>query len=236
MRKEVEYLEWDSDFFGHRIGRTYIDDYSNFTSLNRDDFDLVYVFSSKPIAELDWALKDEKCVLSCQLEQEEQTNLLISKDVIVESFDSDKHSYDQLLALVYESGVQSRFKKDTNFTSTGFKELYKKWLDNSLSGHFALDTLIAKYKGEVAGFLTFNDSADGTVNITLTAVHSDFRGKKIATILIREFKKRVQMKGYKRAMVVTQFTNEPAMHLYQKNLFNIYSITYIYHIWKHDTI
>lgn len=236
MKKGAEYLEWDSEFFGQRIGRAYVNTYKEFTEIDRKDFDLVYVFSSQRIDELDWALKDEKCVLQAELKDKDSIFKNTSMDVNIVSFDPVEHSYEKLLALVYESGFKSRFKVDMNFRETGFKELYKKWLDNSLSGHFAIDTLIALYKGEIMGFLTYNGVDDTTVNITLTAVDPKFRGKKTATILIHEFKKRVQLKGYKYASVITQYSNEPAMYLYQKNLFKINTITYIYHIWNHDTI
>lgn len=230
---EVEYLKWDSEFFKEKIGRCNVNTYSDFLKQDRKTFDLVYVFSTERIEELEMMLKDEKCLLSCELEED---IVLEDLDITIESFNPSKHSYEELLALVYESGIHSRFKIDTNFRSTAFKDLYKKWLDNSLSGEYALDTLVALNEGEIMGFLTFNNTDEETVSITLTAVDSKFRGKKVATGLIQAFKDHARLAGYKKASVVTQFTNEPAMHLYQKNLFKINSITYIYHIWNHDTV
>lgn len=236
MEETIEYLDWDSDFFGLKIGKCIYSKVIDNIDLNTKGFDLIYLFSQIRLSNYINELKDEKCLLNCSLENANVRSNIINPNIVIESFDRDIHSYNKLLSLVYESGAKSRFKIDDKFAENSFKDLYKKWLDNSLNGNLAIDTLVALYDNEIVGFLTYGSKDDITADITLTAVDSSIRGQKVATTLIERFKYIVKEKGYKFASVVTQFTNEPALNLYQKNFFKIKNITYIYHIWNNDTI
>ncbi|MDM1527401.1 GNAT family N-acetyltransferase [Myroides odoratimimus] len=234
--QEVEFLEWDSKFFGYKIGKLEcsLDFNSEFNC--KKDYDLVYLFSPSLIQEYKDYLVDQKCVLRFNCLGESIEALKFNENIVVESFDFNKHSYESLLELVFESGVQSRFKTDSKFSNEHFKSLYKKWIDNSLNKDIAIDTIVALEGEKIVGFLTYGEESYDTAKITLTAVDSSARGKKVASSLINEFKKRINVLGYTKANVVTQFDNLAAMRLYQKNGFNISKITYIYHIWNNDTI
>lgn len=216
--QNVEFLEWDSNFFGSRIGRVEYSLSFDLKYLQKTDYHLVYLFSPFLVTEFEDYLVDQKCVLGFCFHENLTEELQYNKDVIVESFEFNKHSYESLLELVFENGVQSRFKTDANFLDEDFKALYKKWIDNSLSKDIAIDTIVAIIEGNIVGFLTYAEESIDTAKITLTAVDSSARGKKVASSLINEFKKRINVLGYKYANVVTQYDNIAAMKLYQKTV------------------
>ena len=70
---KCEYLNWDSDFFGRRIGRVIVDeavDEAELANMLKEwgkEYDLLYVFSSKPLTNaasiLGMKLVDEKVVI-----------------------------------------------------------------------------------------------------------------------------------------------------------------------------
>lgn len=228
----VVFLKWDSEFFGFNIGKLI----SNKKEESYDfpiDYKLVYQFSDLEILELDRMLVDRKCVLTTELNEVDfEENI----DLEILDYDSLKHNYSALYSLVLQSGEYSRFKRDTNFSSESYERLYKEWLNRSLSKELASDVLVATIDNQVVGFITMFEKTSELADLTLLAVDLQYRGRNIASNLIKKLKQVAKLKGYKMMQVVTQLDNKPAMNLYQKNLFEISNITYIYHIWKNDTI
>lgn len=215
----IEPLEWDSHFFGHRIGKL---KYTNASkSLPTDDyfkdFDLVYIFS-------DVKLNNEYHLVDIKVTFEKTT---ISKSISkhIDHFDSNKHSYKELLGLVYLSGHDSRFLKDPFFGERAFKKLYKTWIDNSLVDS-SVTILVYRKDNKIIGFVSFKEKG-GNGHIELIAVASEARGQGVGEKLLNAVENKLGPE--KKLTVPTQETNLKACYFYTKNKFKIKTKQYIYH-------
>ncbi|WP_185213178.1 GNAT family N-acetyltransferase [Sphingobacterium mizutaii] len=229
MTKVIEKLIWDSDFFDKKIGKINLDLQNlNFSML---DYDLVYVFSDQ--SNLPFNLVDKKIVYLI----EDLSSINIGSNFPnISFFDKESDNYNELLSLTYQSGEYSRFNLDKNFSNLEFRNLYRKWIDNSISKQIATHILVKKIEGKIVGFATLGAKNSELADIGLVAVDASYRGKGIAKELVNSAIKLSKELGYKKIQVVTQLDNHPANLLYTKSGFKQHTITYIYHIWKHDTI
>ena len=215
----IQYLDWDSDFFGFKIGKlTITDNVEKWPSIDEfKNFDLVYIFSTTPLKIL-VPLMDIKVTF----QKHTQKNTVDSK--IVE-FQPHLHSYQELLELAYLSGHDSRFLKDPFFGPTAFQRLYKKWIDNAIS---AEDTkvLVCVEQHKIIGFVTYTIKND-SVSIGLIAVSTEAQGKGIGKKLIDVVETNLSEDTL--LIVPTQKTNIGACNFYPKLGFEILSTQYIYH-------
>ena len=65
----IEKVEWDSDFFGYKVGKINVKDELNYNIdlINFDDYKLVYLFSKFKLQNFDSILLDEKVILNLNL-------------------------------------------------------------------------------------------------------------------------------------------------------------------------
>ena len=215
----IEYLDWDSNFFGCKIGKinykSKLDTPWNFKNL--DEFDLVYVFSDNEV-NLDIPLMDVK-VTFCKTTKKKKAPL----DVI--DFNKNQHSYDELLELVYMSGHESRFLKDRFFGEKAFKKLYKVWIDKILNDDSA-KILVNTYNDELMGFVAYKYSKNFS-NIDFIAVSLFARGKGLGKKLLDAVESNL---GESELLTVpTQEQNVGACQFYINNDFQIKDKIYIYH-------
>jgi len=230
----VKKLDWDSNLFGYPVGLQKINskeifDIEKFIEASKN-YRLVYIYSDIELnVGLNLELVDKKVIFH----KLNELNKNLSE--IVE-FNTQRHSYQELLDLAYLSGISSRFQIDTNFKNNEFIKLYKQWVDNSINGKIAFKILIKHINNKIAGFITLRIINNGTTQIGLIAVNKLFQGRNIASSLIKECESISLDNGYSNIEVATQFDNKPAIKLYEKNNFSVKSKTYIYHFWNHDTI
>lgn len=226
----VEPLIWDTDFFKFSIAAIrkpkadIINDLNNLDT----DYKLIYIFSetriklTKPIqGVLKWV--DTKVVFRKELKDQQIANVM--------HYNSSVHRKDQLLSLVHLSGKYSRFKTDSLFPPGSFELLYQKWLDRSFENENSA-VLVTLCENQLSGFVTVDIISSNEAKIGLIAVAEKFQGKGIGSQLIRLAEIYSLKKGAKYLEVATQRQNEPAMNLYEKNLFKLKEKTYIYHYWK----
>jgi len=227
--EKIEELSWDSNFFNMKIGKVIFK--GDEIAINQfKDFDLIYVFSNKN--NLPFRLMDKKIVYTIndlsQIQCDEYTEF--------DFYNPEIDNYNELLELSYQSGEYSRFKLDDKFKNDEFKKLYKEWLDNSINKKIASHILIKKQDGRIVGFCTFGEKTQGLADIGLLAVDLNYRGKGIAKNLLKSAICLSKELGFNKLQVVTQLDNIPANILYNQLGFKKETLTYIYHIWNHDTI
>ena len=233
MRKKIERLDWDSNFFGYEVGKYLVENPEDFNLEELADelkrYKLVYVFCEKKIQSSSLKLVDEKATFLI----EDLTQLTTPSSAFkFESFDEEKHAKDHLEALGIESAVHSRFKTDSNFRNQEYKKLYREWINNSITGDLAIDIpVVCKGVSTVVGFTTLNKRNIDLAEIGLVAVSKEMRGKGLATDLVKETLRRARNRGYKNVQVVTQMANIPARNLYTKTGFTLKNIVNIYHYW-----
>lgn len=224
----IEKKDWDSEFFGYPVGICQVEnshelDLKTFEK-EAGAFRLLYIFSSSELKLADSKLVDKKVILKKKSWPE------IAKPSF-EEFDEKIHDYQQLLNLALLSGVYSRFKLDNNFKNNEFERLYKKWLDNSLSNKTQTKVIVIRKDDELTGMVTIDLKESNIAKIGLLSVATNHQGKGIGKQLLNAVNFISAGNNCASIEVPTQQFNIPAMNLYQKHGFEIFSITHIYHKW-----
>jgi len=230
---EVQHLDWDTNFFGYEVGKIMLAEHTSINNLmvNHDHYELVYLFSEE-------ALNSDDCknigadLVDIKIEfiksPQAPKNILIHDNQI--KIKKAGQLSDDLLQLVYESGIYSRFKLDNHFVNNEFEKLYKAWIEKSFSDEHA-EVLGAYNNQELVGFVSLGLKFE-IANIGLIAVKENARGMHIGKKLLEAANEYAIAHHSKYLTVVTQENNIQAMHFYQKNGFTIDKKTYIYHLWK----
>lgn len=231
---KYEYLNWDSDFFGRRIGRVIVDeavDEAELANMLKEwgkEYDLLYVFCSKPLTNaasiLGMKLVDEKVVYA-------------GKVTIPVTLSDDIMPYDSTIltpaleCLAWVSAGHSRYKTDERF-GEDYKRLYTRWIENSINGQMA-DVVLCHYNGtELDGMLTLQ-LKDGYGDIGLVAVDPACHSKGIGTQLMQYAYAWLLQRQVEMLHVATQRSNVQACRYYEKQGMEVYSLTYVYHYWTH---
>jgi dTDP-4-amino-4,6-dideoxy-D-galactose acyltransferase len=152
--------------------------------------------------------------------------------VKIEQYKSEKHEFEQLKSLAFQSGIYSRFFKDKQFIDNEFQRLYTRWIEMSVNDSKNYTVLIAFYNEKVAGFITLKYISNKKSEIGLIAVSQDYRGLGIGKSLINEAIQKSIENGIEEINITTQLDNQIAVNLYKSTNFNIQEITYIYHWWN----
>ncbi|MDP2188236.1 MAG: GNAT family N-acetyltransferase [Sphingobacteriaceae bacterium] len=221
----IQYLDWDSSFFEKKIGKLTVDedvDALDIESINEGNFDIVYIFSRKPIC-VEAALVDVKITFIKAVD-------IFAESINVVDFNPLKHSYEQLVNLAFVSGHESRFLKDPNFGIDHFKKLYKKWVDNAISDE---NTIIKVYEENksIMGFAICSLKRDEN-KIGLIAVDAGFQGRGIGSLLVKSIENAIEPGEL--LYVATQESNTLACRFYENLGFAHYSKVNIYHYAKHS--
>jgi len=223
----IKRLDWDSNFFGIKIGELIYEPQVNLK--NSLDFDLLYL-KSKENFELE---------ITNFTNNFSETKLTFIKKLIENHFESsnifsvDEIDYqtNDIYELAFESGKYSRFFLDKNFKLNKFQELYTKWVDNSILKIFADETLIYQEDNQIMGFVTYKINND-MATIGLIAVNPDFQGKGIGGKLLQFVEKKLSKKKIKSLSIPTQQNNVAACNFYKKQGYKIYETTFVKHYWK----
>lgn len=228
----IRKLEWDSLFFNLNVGELSINDYID--SLYYSDYDLLYVISSD---DFDLKLKGFKNSFSEQkIKFHKELKELQQLSDNVFSYNETDYEIQEVYELAYESGKHSRFLLDKKFSPKKFKELYKIWIDNSISQKFADDVLLYKSEGKPVGLLTYK-TTEKNAFVGLIAVSFEQQGKGIGGIMLTHLETVLYAKGIYNLTIPTQGQNEQACYFYNKIGYSISEKTYIKHYWKiNDTI
>ena len=222
----IQKLEWDSEFFGRRIGRLQMDCLGNELPEFPSELDLIYV--------------ETACENDCCAPQSHPTWFDAGRKL---TFTADTHDGQtapsiiqlttqspELQKLAWLSGHQSRYRLDPNFTKEEYRRLYTRWIDACLEGQWDATILGIERHGELAGFVTVESLTDHA-RIGLIAVHSDHQGQGLSSHLIRAAKISAKEKGHSELRVSTQHTNEAAIRSYIHRGFKIMSSSQYYHYW-----
>lgn len=235
----LEYLNWDSIFFGLRIGRIALTDCLSESSLNQlltqakeEQYNLIYVFTPELIrlspdilATKNGKLVDRKVLYEIDIRGKE-----IKPDNTIEDW-TGKYLTDDILDLSYLSGQYSRFLTDNKMPTNAFQKMYKEWIDKSLSGILADKVFIARENKEIIGFSTLKINTDLKGEIGLISVAEKAQGKRYGTKLINQCVAYLKTNSIDNLAVPTQINNAAACKFYEHYGFSKYSITNIYHFW-----
>ncbi|OQW93709.1 MAG: hypothetical protein BWK79_09745, partial [Beggiatoa sp. IS2] len=137
----------------------------------------------------------------------------------------------ELIELSLQSGEYSRYKVDTHFAPTIFRELYITWITKSVKKVLARAVMIYRNDEQnIAGMMTLEEKKNNG-SIGLIAVDSQYRQQSIGKKLILTALDRFQSWQLSKAQVVTQKANQNACRLYEQCGFRLTTSENVYHFW-----
>lgn len=225
-------LDWDSRFFGLRIGRVDLQTPVDAAALPKQhtilqqQYDLLYVFDANKVGftAAGARLVDEKVLYAKTCEPR-------SSFADISFYQGDKPS-DALYRLALISGGHSRFRLDTRFPEGSYERLYRRWMENACpsAGTNQQILISTDAHGIARGMITFD--YQGTLgHIGLVAVGTDSQHTGIGTRLMSTVEGYLFERGVKTVEVPTQKANTNACRWYEKNGFAIQSEIPVYHWW-----
>lgn len=229
---DIRALQWDSDFFGLRIGRADLQTKADALVLCamheelKRQYDLLYVFDPKAVGfEADGALLvDEKILYSKPCEPRKQYAEV--------SFYQGASPSDDLYRLALVSGGYSRFRLDERLPKGSYERLYNRWIENACPKE-GTDKQILLFKDEqnvARGMITIDHQGE-LGHIGLVAVDTDVQHQGIGGKIMSTLDGYLFERGIKTLEVPTQKANTDACRWYEKNGFVAQSRIPIYHLW-----
>lgn len=188
---EIEKLNWDSDFFGMKIGRIIINDNTKFDStfflekVKIDNYDLVYLlkyndtFTRNEILLSGIELMDIQVTMSLKFNKESFLMYPFELKTILTI-----HEIKQCYQIAEEVSLVSRFYKEETIGINKTRELYRKWIDNSLNQTHSDGLFLLTESDSIIGLhIIRTDSMNKIGYFTLTGVSKNYTrrgfGKKL---------------------------------------------------------
>ncbi len=234
MFEPIEFLTWDSQFFGRRVGRlnlklvTTLDELLQ--SADQQRYDLLYVYSPIPIEESligQYALLDVGGHITFTNDLSSHSIEEVNPMPEICRYELDTIT-PELLEIAFLSGHLSRFKIDPSLPVGSFQRLYETWLANTLENRPRTAIYTYIYDDRIIGLVT-TEWHDSKCTIGLLAVLQSYQGRRIATKLIRCVQNICITNKIFSIEVKTQLTNEIARTLYLKNSFFERERSFLYH-------
>ena len=138
----------------------------------------------------------------------------------------------ELYDLALQSGEYSRFRIDENFPAGSYEKLYRRWIEQSVCKAMADDVLCYYDDAKIVGMVTVGVK-DNIGSIGLVAVDVKSRGKGVGSVLLEAVDAYFGEKGVSCVEVATQQNNLTACSWYERNGYEVASVTDIYHWWIH---
>ena len=233
-------LEWDSSFFGFRIGQAAgetlspsggqtILEWSQANSVRC----LYFLADANSAETADVAHRLDFKFIDVRIQLSLGTGVAnMSKVQEFELRTARAPDISALQAIARDAHQDSRFFFDTNFPRTRAEDLFATWIAADCSGR-ADKVLVAERKryGPV-GYITCNLSkGSNTGRIGLVGIASEFRGRGAGSMLISRALQWFSSAGATKVVVVTQMRNVAAQRLYQAAGFRTESARVWYHRW-----
>lgn len=232
-------LDWDSKFLGFKVCKI-----MNTNISCEDELREILLKAKKEYYRLCYfifpeekKLLDEIAKINCGLLVDVKITYTIYEINTIELILTDEvieyNNYidiNKLYNLAIQSSYKSRFRFDKNFNKNVCDDLYRIWVDRSISGELAKKVYIYYENSNVKGMITI-DINDNIGVIGLLGVDINDRGKKIGKKLVHKTFDYLIKKGIYKVRVDTQKRNIVACRFYEKCGFNISKILMVYHFW-----
>jgi ribosomal protein S18 acetylase RimI-like enzyme len=236
MKTLCRFLEWDSAFFDQRIARADIDRLTAETAqallegCETQHIDCLYFLA---------AADDQTTVELAQAHQFRFVDIRLTLETRLPAGQIDPspairphRAADVPLLKAYAriNHTDSRFYYDAGFPRERCAALYETWIERSCQD-FADVVLVADVDGKAAGYITCKRQTDGTGQIGLLGVGSDYQGRGFGSQLIRAALNWFAENGMEQVQVVTQSRNVAAQRAYQRQGFVSRQVELWYHYW-----
>ncbi len=230
------YLEWDSEFFGHRIARanrrrlddSALNEMLGWCAASRIECLYLLADSDDPqttrLAETnEFLLADVRITLERTLVELP----CIPRDVAVRP--AREEDLGTLRAIARTGHRDTRFYFDPHFDRAKCDLLYETWIERSFRGSAEV-VLVAEVARKAVGYITGHHRGD-EAQIGLIGVAEGHQGSGLGSTLVKHFLSWAAREDAKRAVVITQGRNVRAQRLYQRSGFVTASSQLWYHRW-----
>lgn len=240
--KVIEFLKWDSDFFGMKVGKIQLSrgsfEKSKFIDeQNKEQFDLIYGFSNtnqnpnRFWESLGFYFVDCTITLSMKFypEKYKELNYVCCSNLSDDDI-RDCYNISETIAPV------SRFYRESVIGKELTKKMYRKWVDTALDGSFSDFLFVERVNDGIGGIHTIRTENNIGV-FTLTGVRAGFQGCGIGRKLWNQSFAYWALSAHKVESVVSKFSisNIPSLSFHIAMGFNrSEEINYIYHYVKKD--
>jgi dTDP-4-amino-4,6-dideoxy-D-galactose acyltransferase len=231
----VEFLDWDSRFFGLRIGKlTSLPDslaalQAAMDIADRDRIDCVYALVPADAIETGWLLQRAGFVArDVRLEFARTLNSESGSADVREWSEADLPPLERIAETAFGT---TRFAADPGFPGDSVANLYRTWVGNSCRG-FAQAVLVEGPVGSPHGFVTLNqEKAANVARIGLIGIAAERRSMGVGKRLVASALGWAVDRGCREMHVATQAVNVGAQRLYQRTGFITVSASTWYHCW-----
>ncbi|HIE11571.1 MAG TPA: GNAT family N-acetyltransferase [Kiritimatiellae bacterium] len=244
-----QFLEWDTAFFGWRIGRV------TGTRLTGQRMVEIREWCRRRRIDCLYFLADLSDPETISIAEENRFHLVavrvtmlhdlpaVAEDSLPPTDAANVREWrpgdlSLLCEIARESHTDSRYFFDRNFPDSACRAFYEEWIRRSCAG-YADRVLVAEDSGVPVGYITCHRrprsfSSPESGQIGLIGVHRDARGRGVGRGLIRRALRWFRQEGIERVSVVTQARNIAAQCLYQSVGFRTYSVQTWYHKWMEE--
>jgi len=236
----IEFLPWDSQFFGRRIGRLNSAPQAErewqtiLEEARSQSLDCIYLLLNADDASgirsaqcAGFQLVDIRLTLGRELSGERESSVAIPPGAILRR--ANELDLPALQAIARQSHTDTRFFTDIHFDLARSAEMYAVWIAKSL-GDFAQVVWIPEINNQPYGYLTCRLENDLGV-IGLVGIAPQVRGQGLGLALLHTGLGWLQAAGVHRVQVVTQGRNLPALQLYQRGAFQVDKVQLWFHKW-----
>jgi Acetyltransferases len=234
------HLQWDSDFFGYKIGRV------NSSRLDQESIVVIDEWCLSNSIDCLYFLGEADDPLTVRIAEDHGFRFLDIRVTLenktgitlplnesgagcrIRRFSSE--DLPALKAMAQRNHRYSRFYFDSNFPVSCCDALYEKWIEKSCDG-YAQNVLVAEIKAEPVGYLSCHLLSPNKGKIGLFGVDEKHQGQGIGQMLIDGSLKWFAKNGADRVAVATQGRNIRVQRLYQRRGFQTKSTQLWYHKW-----
>lgn len=238
-----QFLEWDTNFFGFRIGRANINRLDNaslallhqwqrenqiqclYFLANADDRDTIALAEQEGFHLVEVRLIFERSLKDWQ----PQSRPIAAEGVIIRP--AQAADIPALREIAMNSYVDSRFYFDRRFPENKWQEYYAFWVKKSCEGGAEL-ALVAEMNGEIVGYITGQvDRTKSEAMYELTGVKESVRRLGVGQELFRSGLDWYVQQGIAYVWLATQGRNVVTQRMVQRNGFITRACQLYYHKW-----
>ncbi len=237
-----KFLPWDSEFFGHRIGRVRgeIMDEELALAVDRwaaeNSIRTLYFLAQSDAAETTctaekhgYRLTDVRMTFERELRVAHPEWISTASGFTIRP--ASLADVPHLQEIAAKGHVGTRFASDPHFPRERVRAFYSTWIDLECRGRAQQVLVAASEAGEPLGYISCHVDPNGTAEVGLVGVNESYRSNGLGSALVRSALSWFLSQQVSRVTVVTQGNNKAAQRLYQKNGFLTQNVQLWFHKW-----
>jgi dTDP-4-amino-4,6-dideoxy-D-galactose acyltransferase len=235
-RVECRVLDWDSEFFGRRIGRV------ESRKVDAEAMHQVRVFAEAEEIDCLYYLADAidgESIRAAEAAGFRCSDVRVTRERRLDQVPSElpedveifrENDLPALQAIARSSHTASRFYYDPQFPRELCDRLYETWITKVCQSE-PEGVLVVRRAGLAVGYLACDLDSPTTGTIGLVAVAESERGQHLGELLVRGSLSWFAARGRERVRVVSQARNLASARVYERMGFRTTSVEHWYHLW-----